>query len=193
MYANAAIQFRDPFAARDSTINRQPHNYGPSTANWASYSSNQDLNRALTPPPDMTNVSHAQHLTHHNHGQRYDSHMPTHSAYRAPVAQYPSYEPSGENRVAESRDAKVSPTTQTRLPALDSAVETHSRAHKPNHNSIAPSFQIPKSVNDSGGSLSELAAEVSLRIHVSQEVILLTLKLDHMSFLVRIIRSASTN
>jgi len=78
------------------------------------------------------------------------------------VAQYPPYEPSGENRVVEARDAKVSPTTQTRASALDSAIETHSGVHKPNHNAIAPSFQIPKSVNDSGGSLSELAAEVSL-------------------------------
>lgn len=164
MYANASIQFRDPFAARDSTINRQPHNYASSRANWAPYSNNsQDLSRALTPPPDMNNVSHATHVTHQEHGQRYNNHMSTQSAYnRAPLAQYPSYEPSSNNHVAESRDAKVSPATQTRVAALDSAVETHSRVHKPNHNAIAPSFQIPKSVNDSGGSLSELAAEVSL-------------------------------
>ena len=163
MYANAAIQFRDPFAARDSTINRQPHNYASSRANWAPYSSTQDLNRSLTPPPDMNNVSHAtQHVAQQDHAQRYNNHMSQHSTYRAPVAQYPSYEPSGESHVVESRDAKVSPTTQTRASALDSAIETHSRVHKPNHNAIAPSFQIPKSVNDSGGSLSELAAEVSL-------------------------------
>jgi hypothetical protein len=164
MYANAAIQFRDPFAARDSTLNRQPHHYGSSRANWAAYTSNQDPGRALTPPPDMNNATHAaQHITHQEHGQRYNSNMSTHSAYRAPVAHYPSsYDASGDNRAAASRDAKVSPTTQTRLPALDSAVETQSRSHKPNHSAIAPSFQIPKSVNDSGGSLSELAAEVSL-------------------------------
>ena len=88
--------------------------------------------------------------------------MPSHSTYRAPVANYPSHEPSTANHVVESRDAKVSPTTQTRVSALDSAIETHSRVNKPNHNAIAPTFQIPKSVNDSGGSLSELAAEVSL-------------------------------
>ena len=164
MYANAAIQFRDPFAARDSTINRQPHHYGQSRANWAPYSSNQDLNRALTPPPDMNNVSHVtQHHNHQEHGQQCGNHMPTNSTYRAPISQYPSsYEPSGESRVTESRDAKFSPTTQTKLPAPDSAVDHHSRSHKSNHTAIAPSFQIPKSVNDSGGSLSELAAEVCL-------------------------------
>jgi hypothetical protein len=173
MYANAAIQFRDPFAARDSTINRQPHNYAASRANWASYTPSQDLSRALTPPPDMNTVGHvAQHVTHHE--QRYNSHMPAHSAYRAPVAQYPPYEPSGESRTADSRDAKVSPTSQARLPALDSAIETQSRQHKPNHNAIAPSFQIPKSVNDSGGSLSELAAEVSLFIPNNMTIYLLT-------------------
>jgi hypothetical protein len=33
---------------------------------------------------------------------------------------------------------------------------------------IAPSFQIPSSVNDSGGSLSELAAEVSWEYKVKK-------------------------
>lgn len=161
MYANAAIQFRDPFAARDSTINRQPHHCGQSRANWAPYSSTQDLNRALTPPPDMNNVSHVtQHLSHQEHGQQCGNHMSANSTYRAPVAQYPSYEPSGQTRAVESREAKFSPTTQTKLAAPDSAVDHHSRSHKSNHAAIAPSFQIPKSVNDSGGSLSELAAEV---------------------------------
>lgn len=159
MYANAAIQFRDPFAARDSTINRQPHTYGQSRANWASFSSNQDLNRALTPPSDMNSVSHAsQHAGRQEHGQHYNSHMSAHSTYRAPVASYASYQPSGNSNAAES---KVSPTMQTRQPALDSANDSQSRPYKPNNNAIAPSFQIPKSVNDSGGSLSELAAEVS--------------------------------
>jgi len=165
MYANAAaIQFRDPFAARDSSINREPHSWGQSRANWASYTSSQNLNRALTPPPDMNNVSHAsQHVSHQEHGQHhYNSHMPAHSTYRAPVAQYPPYAASGDNRAVDSvRSGKVSPSVQSRLPAIEPANDAHSRALKPNDNSIAPSFQIPKSVNDSGGSLSELAAEVS--------------------------------
>jgi hypothetical protein len=142
----------------------------------------------------MNNVSHvAQHVSHHEHGQRYNSHMPAHSAYRAPVAQYPPYEPSGESRTAASRDAKVSPTSQARLPALDSAVETQSRQHKPNHNAIAPSFQIPKSVNDSGGSLSELAAEVSLCTPNDMTKLFIDKYLDHMPFLVRIIGPSPTN
>lgn len=158
MYANAAIQFRDPFAARDSTINRQPHNHGQSRANWASYSSNQGLSRALTPPPDMNNVSHAsQYAGRQEHGQHYNNHMPVQSTYRAPVASYP-YQPTADSTAAEK---KSSPAMQSRLPPLDSANDSQSRSHKPSHSAIAPSFQIPKSVNDSGGSLSELAAEVS--------------------------------
>lgn len=182
MYANAAIQFRDPFAARDSTINRQPHTYGQSRANWASYSNNQDLSRALTPPPDMNSVSHAsQHAGRQEHGQHYNSHVSAHSTYRAPVASYSSYQPSANSNTAES---KVSPTMQTRLPALDSANDSQSRPHKPNNNAIAPSFQIPKSVNDSGGSLSELAAEVSLCRSTSVLNEYTDLISDHMSFLV---------
>lgn len=164
MYANATIQFRDPFAARDSTINRQPHDYSQSRANWASsYSHNQDLNRALTPPPDMNSVSHAARSgAHQEHGSHYNDQMPSHAAYRPPMAQYASYGAFADSgRTVTSRDTKVSPTRQSRLPALDTANDSHSRSHKPNHNAIAPSFQIPRSVNDSGGSLSELAAEVS--------------------------------
>ena len=56
--------------------------------------------------------------------------------------------------------------------------------HKPNHNAIAPSFQIPKSVNDSGGSLSELAAEVSLWKSGDIWYQFTDNKLDHMSVLV---------
>jgi len=167
MYANAAIQFRDPFAARDSSFNREPHSWGQSRANWASYTSNHALNRALTPPPDMNNVSHAsQHVSHQEHGQHhYSSHVPARSTYRAPVAQYPPYVTSGDNRVVDSvRSAKVSPGVQSRLPALEPANDAHSMTQKSNDTSIAPSFQIPKSVNDSGGSLSELAAEVSCKV-----------------------------
>lgn len=169
MYANAAIQFRDPFAARDSSINREPHSWGQSRANWASYTSNQDLNRALTPPPDMANVGHAsQHVSHQEHGQHhYSSHMPARSTYRAPVAQYPPYTASGDNRAVDSnRSGKASPGVQSRLPAIEPANQAHSSSHKQISNSIAPLFQIPESVNDSGGSLSELAAEVSFGFKV---------------------------
>ncbi|CAG8668968.1 5421_t:CDS:2, partial [Scutellospora calospora] len=90
--------------------------------------------------------------------------MPARSTYRAPVAQYPPYVASGDNRVVDSvRSAKVSPGVQSRLPAIETANDAHSRAQKTNDSSIAPSFQIPKSVNDSGGSLSELAAEETVQ------------------------------
>jgi hypothetical protein len=148
--------------ARDSSINREPHSWAQSRANWASYTSNQDLNRALTPPPDMTNVSHAsQHVSHQEHGQHhYSSHMPARSTYRAPVAQYPPYEAS-DRGVDSVRSAKVSPGVQSRLPAIEPTSDARPKSQKPNDSLIAPSFQIPSSVNDSGGSLSELAAEVS--------------------------------
>jgi hypothetical protein len=48
-------------------------------------------------------------------------------------------------------------------------------------------------VNDSGGSLSELAAEVSLCIPNDVTILFIDKYLDHMPFLVRIIRSSATN
>lgn len=162
MYANAAIHFRDPFAARDSTINRQPHHHGQSRANWSSQTTNQGLNRALTPPPDMNSVSHAlPHGNHQEHGQYYNNaHMSNQSTYRAPTAQYQPYGSSQSNdRPSHSRDGRTSPR-QSRT--VQKSNDSQSRTQQKSNSAIAPAFQIPKSVNDSGGSLSELAAEVSL-------------------------------
>ncbi len=44
---------------------------------------------------------------------------------------------------------------------MDDAQLYSQQKREPQASAIAPSFQIPKSVNDSGGSLSELAAQVS--------------------------------
>lgn len=171
MYANAAVQFRDPFAARDSTFNRQPHSYSRSRAGWTSQSNYHDFNRALTPPPDMNGVSHhPKPSTHYQeHGNRYNDYVQGPQGYRAPVSQYPPYEPSGAStRPVASRNHTMSPNTQSRQsriqPSLDVQHDTQSQpqSRRPSRDSaIAPSFQIPKTVNDSGGSLSELAAQIT--------------------------------
>lgn len=160
MYANTAIHFRDPFAARDSTANRLPHTHRQPRANWSSYSNNSNISRTLTPPPDMNSVSHApQYGNNQEHGRQYNDQMP---AYRAPTAQYPPYVQSDmSSRTANLKESRTSPKQQTRPAVLDTSNDNNNRSNKPNNSAIAPSFQIPKTVNDSGGSLSELAAEVS--------------------------------
>ncbi|EDO00684.1 hypothetical protein SS1G_03157 [Sclerotinia sclerotiorum 1980 UF-70] len=57
----------------------------------------------------------------------------------------------------------------TALTTLESESTRKPQAKKPNTDTIHPSLQIPKSINDSGGSLAEFAAQVS------QNVILLAL------------------
>ncbi|KAK5122066.1 hypothetical protein LTR85_004312 [Meristemomyces frigidus] len=155
MYANSAIHFRDPFASRDS-----PHNW--SGANWSSYSQQSDFNRALTPPPDMNGASHATKPAYYQQerGQHYGNHHHQ-QVYRAPVASYHAQDDSlgrsGANTQTSSRT--MSPVSGPRQPVFDEPQAQSRRGSQAN--AIAPSFQIPRSVNDSGGSLSELAAQIT--------------------------------
>ena len=90
----------------------------------------------------------------------------------------------GRGYATQPSSRTMSPVQQARSHTVDDHTRQHnSRASQAN--AIAPSFQIPRSVNDSGGSLSELAAQVRfwpcLQLTVNAE---LTTDLDHLSFLV---------
>lgn len=167
MYANAAVHFKDPFAARNSTLNRQPHHYSQPQASWKFPASKPEHSRALTPPPDMNGVGHAfRHGVYQEQGKRYNDYSSNYPPYGASGPQYTAYEPSAaSSQTAGTRSHTISPAPQarqSRLPPLDVPSESRSQSRRTSQNAIAPSFQIPKSVNDSGGSLSELAAQVGM-------------------------------
>jgi len=100
------------------------------------------------------------------HGQHYGDYMPSQQSYRAPVAPYLPQEVSnadfGRNGISTQAGSRtISPTQTSRQPIfLDSQSQSQQRKDS-QANAIAPSFQIPRSVNDSGGSLSELAAQIT--------------------------------
>jgi hypothetical protein len=154
MYAATAIQFTNPFAPRDSFDHA-------ARANWHSFP--QDFARALTPPPEMNSVSHSSKGGYYRKEQahHYGDHLPAQYGYR-PAASYRQYEPATavnyRNGVAsQPRSRTMSPIPGPQQPVFDDPTSrSGSQA-----SAIAPSFQIPKSVNDSGGSLSELAAQIT--------------------------------
>nr|POF18626.1 meiotically up-regulated gene 80 protein [Quercus suber] len=137
MSVHSAVQFRDPFA---STV-PPPH---PALSGWTSEPSHARFSRALTPPPEM------QQDHRHDHGDR----LPGWQAYKAQVAPYLPQEVSNAEFGRQALSRPVSPVRQP--------VFAESQSRRGSHASnIALSFQIPRSVNDSGGSLSELAAEIT--------------------------------
>ncbi|KAK5133314.1 hypothetical protein LTR08_007839 [Meristemomyces frigidus] len=163
------MHFRDPFASRDN-------NHSAARAHWASHPQHPDFNRALTPPPDMNGATQVskpayyeqEHGQHHSdyeqeHGQHHSDYQ---QAYRAPTTLAPfcpqdaPYGTAGHNGVTTQPSSRtMSPIAGSRQHVFDDARARSRRASQAN--AIAPSFQIPRSVNDSGGSLSELAAQIT--------------------------------
>lgn len=155
MYAPSAIHFRDPFASQDSYQDRP-------RPSWTSQPQYPDFTRAFTPPPEMNGVSHAKAgYYQQEHGHHYGDYLPDQQAYTAPVAPHMPQELShGQNGRRTQVSGRTSPAPVVRQPVAGDGYAQSRRTSQAN--AIAPSFQIPKSVNDSGGSLSELAAQVRI-------------------------------
>lgn len=155
MYVDTAIRFRDPFVSSKDCPASHIHAYDRSRDSWASHARAHDLNRALTPPPEMSGV-HSSRPMSFQAGDCSQNHLDlsrSKPAYRAPTNSYQASEvsiPHGNGR--------ASPQQGPIEPAIDSSQQRRGSQY---HNAIAANFQIPRSVNDSGGSLSELAAQVS--------------------------------
>lgn len=98
---------------------------------FASYAAYANLNRPPTPPPEMHGALYSNDYTNSRQEHGYGS-------------------VSRHNHKAQDQKRASSPAR----PSFEVADA------RQQDNVIAPSFQIPKAVNLSGGSLSELAAEV---------------------------------
>ena len=164
MYANSTIHFRDPFKSRAETLDSRQAYHDHYRASWNLHAFNQ----SLTPPPEM-NGAHTSKATkyqqEHAGGAHYGDYMPGQQAFRAPVAPYLPQEVSnaefGRHGLAShTYSRRTSPTPPLYYPGLAAPSDPQQRTSS-QANVIAPSFQIPKSVNESGGSLSELAAEIT--------------------------------
>ncbi|PPJ57241.1 hypothetical protein CBER1_02806 [Cercospora berteroae] len=155
MYVDTAIRFRDPFVSSKDCPAPQIHAYDRSRDSWASHARAHDLNRALTPPPEMSGV-HSSRPTSFQAGDYSQNHLDLSRpkpAYRAPTNSYQASEAS-----IPHGNGRASPQQGPIEPAIDSSQQRRGSQY---HSAIAANFQIPRSVNDSGGSLSELAAQIT--------------------------------
>lgn len=107
----------------------------------------------------MSEVRSAYKQEYHQqeHAHQHSEHM---APYRSHAA--PSFQPPMDSRHTNGQSSPV-------------------RERRPS--AIATNFQIPRAVNDSGGSLAELAAQVSSTVHFSIAA-WLTLDADNVPFLV---------
>ncbi|KAK4630868.1 hypothetical protein CLAFUW4_03164 [Fulvia fulva] len=164
MYADTAIRFRDPFLVSKKDITPSKSNfasYEQSRNGWPSPPRNPGAARPPTPPPEMTGVHPSARPSYYQqeHGHHYGDYPPAQQAHRAPVASYPSQDvvKSEVSRPAgDHTNGRASPVRH------HEASNDYSASRRASHaNAIALNFQIPRSVNDSGGSLSELAAQIT--------------------------------
>lgn len=168
MYIDAAPRFRDPFVVSKGLTppsKSSPHDHDRSTATWTNHPRYPDYPRSLTPPPEMSGAQTSAAPAYHQkqHGHHYGDYLPAASALRAPIAPYLPQEVSnasfGRNAATTRQPSRASPIPHA---PIESTSDAHTQRQAPGVNAIANHFQIPRSVNDSGGSLSELAAQVRL-------------------------------
>ncbi|EME47388.1 hypothetical protein DOTSEDRAFT_69354 [Dothistroma septosporum NZE10] len=161
MYADTAIRFRDPFLVSKKDITPPKDNfagYDRSNSGWPSSARHPANTRPPTPPPDMTGVqsstkpSYCQQKRGHHYGD-----YPAQQAYRAPYAPQEVVKPEYNRPAADPYiNGRSSPARHHEAANDHSTLGRASQA-----NAIALNFQIPRSVNDSGGSLAELAAQIT--------------------------------
>jgi len=165
MYNHSSLDRRHSFKGSSP-----PYVHDPSmTSAWPAYPLyHSDFTRALTPPPDMNGVHPplSRSTAHpYDHGSHYADYMST-ALHAGPASSTAIREyPHADTARREAPARFYSRSSPARRPSMDASSDTQSisqsRRGSQASNSIAPNFQIPRSVNDSGGSLSELAAQIT--------------------------------
>lgn len=191
MYPPSEILFRNPFLttggpshASHSAYNRQGYDFDiPSPSSRSNSKNSFHDRRPPTPPPEMNTVAQpVQHSRHNYYGDRsaaplkyepsqikYDSVSYNHEqAYRNPQPQ-------------PKQEVTSQPASRPRSPVFQQDPPAPSKGST--MNAIAPSLQIPRSVNNSQGSLSELAAQVGAHCGQIPRTMTNTYS-DHLSVLV---------
>lgn len=185
MHPPSAVHFTNPFASRDA-FPRPRDRYDWSRANGSS-SRPHDLARALTPPPEMNGVTTAAAHAPKPAAYPHDDVRPFHGDYRsaqpayrapAPMILYPpppphdgAHHPTNLHHGHGVVPAPAGPpAASSRMPSPAPSSQRAGLHDPPSHSqprrssqaaAVAPSFRIPASVNESGGSLAELAAQIT--------------------------------
>ncbi|GAB7356623.1 hypothetical protein MBLNU459_g7345t1 [Dothideomycetes sp. NU459] len=162
MYPPSGIHFRNPFLTSSGPSHSSRSAFGhqgyeldvPSPSSATVNKVSFHARRPLTPPPDMNTV--AQQVPHSRH-DFYGDRSAAPAKYEPPMY---SHEQSYRNVQAQAKqDITSQSSNRPRSPVFQQSSTVQSKDSTAN--AIAPSLQIPRSVNNSQGSLSELAAQIT--------------------------------
>lgn len=163
MYPPSGVHFRNPF--NQPSRPQSHHHYDLDlTSPSSGYSkSSVSLHRPLTPPPEMNSVaSHVQRPQYPYYGERPASSV----KYEPGQAKYESgaYSQPQSYHDQPKREIISQPVSKAQSPVFTENPNTGAIQKNSQMSTIAPSLQIPRSVNNSQGSLAELAAQVRNKI-----------------------------
>lgn len=161
MYPPSGIHFRNPFSEPSRAQSHVKYDFdipSPSSGyNRIPFS----FRRPLTPPPDMNTVVSSIRPSQHS---CYEDKTATPVKYE--TGQQLKHDPVAYNQaqvfnhVQPKQEAVPRPTSRPRSPVFTQNPNTAPSRRSSQVSTIAPSLQIPRSVNNSQGSLAELAAQV---------------------------------
>lgn len=162
MCTATAIQFRNPFVAGGHSHSAHYHYYEDLSIDSPLTKAHYPVKRPLTPPLDMNTVAPYQASQYQEHGNRYGEGVAT-ARYQA--SSNTMYQDSRNTHTVKYEQKPSAPaSSRPRSPVSQSSTHqpvNSARQRKASQtHAIAPSLQIPRSVNNSQGSLSELAAQV---------------------------------
>lgn len=169
MYPPSDIHFRNPF--KESSRPQSHYNYGvhvPSPSPGYSNKISLPFHKPLTPPPEMNSVAQNVQLRQYSYyndrsATKYEAEQSKHEPATCRQNQV-------NNNAQPKQEASSRPVSRPRSPVFTQNPNPGASRADCQVNSIAPSLQIPRSVNNSQGSLAELAAQVRLLsvLHVAQ-------------------------
>lgn len=161
MYSPTGIHFRNPFIEqRPQSRYNHDFNHPLSSTEYNTSKSALPLHRPITPPPEMntvaTNLPHSQNLYYGDRSAAPLKYEMGQSKYEVGAFD--------QSQALSNQQAKQEPfpesVSRPRSPVFTQNPNTGGPRRTSQVNSIAPSLQIPRSVNNSQGSLAELAAQV---------------------------------
>lgn len=172
MYPPPGIHFRNPFVdSSTSTSQSFDHSHhkfpldiqSPAGSAKVSYPST----KPLTPPPDMHSVaSHVQPQHTSYYGER-SSAAPIkyeHRKYDQPTYDHSQSQSQTQVQLPKPDVSAARPPSPIYQPHPVHFTEPPNQKRDSHMSAIAPSLQIPRTVNNSQGSIAELAAQVSQRL-----------------------------
>ncbi|KAK4964895.1 hypothetical protein LTR66_012209 [Elasticomyces elasticus] len=162
MHHPTQLQFRDPFALSYHPLSRPA--YAPPSSEHFQQPQVLGGRDLPTPPPEMYGVVANSYLMHPE-----ERGVPAHKEY--PVQRSKVYNGSYDRELSNaaiqrwehsvSNDTPSRPRSPPQQAVQPLNTETSHQRKISQHSAIAASLQIPRSINNSQGSLSELAAQIT--------------------------------